>query len=235
MLDRVTLTKVSGVCAILVAVTGIAGFVLFGVADGLTDGLDSDDAVDFLPAFDDEKVIVGVALWLFTLAPLLYLGAVLGIFQALRKAGDVMWIAVVASVVGAETLIASGIIGLAAVYEVATPYVDAGASSRADLAVLGDALFTGSLITELLGGVIVVGIGVLLFSLAILKTGFAPKWVAWLGFIAALLAWLGLLTPTWDVFEDISVIGTIVFFVWLAILGVVLLREQEQTVSAAPA
>ena len=47
------------------------------------------------------------------------------------------------------------------------------------------------------GGVLVAGMGVLLFSLAILRTTVAPKWVAWLSFPVALLGgWFTLLGNT---------------------------------------
>ena len=69
------------------------------------------------------------------------------------------------------------------------------------------------------------GIGVLLFSLAILRTAIAPKWIAWLGFLAALLGgWVTLLGPAAEVFEFIGFIG---FMVWMIAIGVALWRAPE--------
>ncbi|MFB3050707.1 MAG: DUF4386 family protein, partial [Acidimicrobiia bacterium] len=73
----------------------------------------------------------------------------------------------------------------------------------------------------------------LLFSIAILQTGFAPKWVAWLGLIGALGHWLALLSQTSEVFELIGIVGEIAFFVWLIAVGVVLLRKSEPPTPAA--
>ena len=119
------------------------------------------------------------------------------------------------------------------IYEVATPYVEAGPDAGAELLVLGDALFTMSLATRVLGDVIFTGVGVLLFSLAILKTGFAPKWVGWLGLIGALGHWFALLSQTSEVFELIWFVGEIAFFLWLIAVGVVLLRKSEPPTPAA--
>ena len=181
MLERLTLQRVSGVCAILTIVVVIVGFGLFA----LTDVSDSGDALENLPAIDADKAIVAASTWLLTLAPILLLGTVPGLFQALRGAGDVMWFAVLASVIGGLLLVPSTLIELAVIYEVATPYVEAGPDAGAELLVLGDALFSMSLLSRFIGDAIYTGIGGLLFSIAILKTGFAPKWVGWLGLIAA--------------------------------------------------
>ena len=129
MLERVTLQKVSGVCAILIVVVAIVGFALFAS----TDVTDDQDAVEFLPAIDDDKAIIATSTWLFILAPILLLGTVPGIFQALRGAGDLLWFAVLASVIGGLLLISSTVTELAIIYEVATPYVKAGPDAGADL------------------------------------------------------------------------------------------------------
>ena len=112
MLERVTLRKVSGVCAILTVVVAIVGFALFAS----TDVFDAEGAVEALPAVDDDKAIIATSTWLFTLAPLLLLGTVPGIFQALRRAGDVMWFAVLASVIGGLLIIPSTFIELVVIY-----------------------------------------------------------------------------------------------------------------------
>jgi len=228
-LERVTLRKVSGVCAILTVVVAIAGFALFAS----TDVFDTRDAVDALPAVDDDKVIIAISSWLFLLAPILLLGTVPGIFQALRRAGDLMWFAVLASVIGGLLIIPSSLIELAVIYEVATPYVEAGPDARAELLVLGDTLLTLSLLFRLIGDAIFTGIGGLLFSFAILQTGFTPKWVVWLGLMGAMGHWFALLEQTSEVFELIGFVGEIAFFLWLISVGVVLLRRSEPPIPAA--
>ena len=72
----------------------------------------------------ENKVVIATSTWLFTLAPILLLGTVPGLFQTLRRAGDLMWFAVLASVVGGLLIIPSTFFELAVIYEVATPYVE---------------------------------------------------------------------------------------------------------------
>ena len=170
-MERVTVEKVSGVCAIATVVVGVVGFALFA-STGL---LEAKDAVDTFPGVADNKAIVATSSRLFTLAPILLLGTVPGLFQALRRAGDVIWFAALASIIGGLLIIPSTLIELEIIYEIVTPYVEAGPEAGAELLVLGDALFTLSLLFRLVGDAIFTGIGGLLFSLAIIQTGFAPK------------------------------------------------------------
>ena len=191
------------------------------------------DAVEALPAVDADKAIIATSSWLFILAPILLLGTVPGFFQALHPAGEAIWFAVLASVIGVPLLIISTGIELVLIYEVATPYVEAGPDAGADLLVLGDVLITLSLLLRLVGDAIFTGIGGLLFTIAILQTGFAPKWVGWIGLIAAVGHWFILLTQVSEVFELIGLVGEIAFFMWLIAVGVVLLRKSEPPVTAA--
>lgn len=225
---EISLQKVSGACAILTVIVVIVGFTLFAT----TDVSDSGDAVENLPAIDADKGIVAASSWLLTLAPILLLGTIPGLFRALRGAGDVIWIAVLASITGGFLLIPSTLIELAVIYEIATPYVEAGPEAGAELLVLADALLSVSLLSRIIGDVIFTGIGGLLFSLAILQTGFAPKWVGWLGLIAAVGHWFFLMSEVSVAFELIYLVGEIAFFLWLVAIGVVLLRAPRESAAA---
>ena len=220
-LERLTLRKVSGVCAILTVVLGIVAFALFA----LTGISESADAAEVLPQINDKKALVATSTWLFTLAPILLLGTVPGLFQALRQAGDVMWFAVLASIIGGLLIIPSTFFELVVIYEVVTPYVEAGPNAGAGLVVLADGLFALGMLFRLIGDAIFTGIGGLLFSIAILQTGFAPKWVGWVGLIGAVGHWFAPLSQTLEVFELIWFVGEIAFFIWLIAVGVVLLRR----------
>ncbi len=86
---------------------------------------------------------------------------------------------------------------------------------------------------RLIGDAIFTGIGGLLFSIAILKTGFAPKWVGWLGLIGAVGHWFALGSESSEVLEVIFLAGEVAFFLWLIAVGVVLLRKAERPVAGA--
>ena len=220
---KVSLQKVSGVCALLTVAVVIVGFALFA----FTDVSETAPTIEVLPAVDADKATVATATWLITIASILLLGSVPGLFQVLRRAGDIMWVAILASVIGGVFLILANLIELAVIYELAPAYVEAGPDAGAELLVLGDTLFSLTLWSRTLGDLIFTGIGGLLFSIAILQTGFAPKWVAWLGLIGAVGHWFAVLSPASEAFELIWLIGEIAFFLWLIVIGVVLLRKAE--------
>ncbi len=226
---KVSLQQISGVCAILTVTVVIVGFALFAS----TDVSDTAPTVEVLPAVDDDRAIVATATWLIIFATILLLGTVPGLFRVLHHAGEIMWIAVLASVIGGVFLTLSTVIELAVIYELAPAYVEASPDARADLLVLGDTLFSITQWSRALGDTIFTGIGRLLFSLAILHTGFAPKWIGWLGLIGAVGHWFALLAPASEVFELVWFVGEIAFFLWLIALGVVLLRKSELPAATA--
>jgi hypothetical protein len=78
------------------------------------------------------------------------------------------------------------------------------------------------------GDILIWGVTTPLYAFAILNTKLAPKWVGWVGLVAAIFAgWLGLLTPVSSFFDALSTIGFFAFFIFTASLGVVLLRRRE--------
>jgi hypothetical protein len=67
-----------------------------------------------------------------------------------------------------------------------------------------------------------------LYAIAILKTSVVPRWIGWVGMVSAVFGgWLGLLAPASSVIEGLSSIGFLAFFVFLASMGVALLRRKE--------
>lgn len=224
-MDIVSLRKASGIAAILSAVALMVGFVLFVT----TDIVNADNAAEILVAVDADQAIVGAALWMFTLFAVLWLGAVPGIFQALRPAGDLVWIAFIAAAVGAIFMMISALTYFGVVYQLAPEYAASEASS---LLVVGDSIITSSDLARFVGDAISSGIGVLVFSILILRSGIMSKWIGWLGLVVALAAWLGLLTPVAEVFEIIGLAGTIGFAVWVIAAGVTLLRTPGETAAA---
>ena len=75
-----------------------------------------------------------------------------------------------------------------------------------------------------------------LYGYAILKTGVVRRWTGWLGvFVGVSAGWLGLLSYAWGVLEAFSFFGFVGFFVFMASMGVSLLRRQGEDVPAAVA
>ncbi|MCH8248658.1 MAG: hypothetical protein IH913_03515 [Proteobacteria bacterium] len=150
--------------------------------------------------------------WFDTLGLLLFIAAALGIYRALRQAGRLPLIAVVASLTGGIVLLFREFILLGIAYELVPGITD----------VLRQ---TGWLVAGV-GAVLVFFIGVLLFSFAILRTSVVPKWIGWLGVIAVLGFCLMALLPLVFSMATPWFLGRI-FLVWMVAMGVVLLRLKE--------
>ena len=104
-----SLVRVGGVCAILAVVSGIMGRISFGNAWLASRGVDT--------------LITGH--WFDGLALVLIMAAALGFYQALRQAGPLPLIAVVAFLTGVIFLLFHEFIRLGIAYELAPGITDA--------------------------------------------------------------------------------------------------------------
>ena len=194
-MGNISLVRVGGVCAILAAVSGTMARIVFGN--------------EWLKSRGVDTLITGH--WFDTLGGLLFMVAALGFYRALRQAGRLPLIAVVATLTGGIFLVFHGFINLGIAYELVPGT---------------DALSQTDRLATYVGGVLVFFIGVPLFSFAILRTSVVPKWIGWLGVIAALGFYLQALLPL--VFSMATPwFLSWVFLVWLVAMGVVLLRLKE--------
>ena len=195
-MGNISLVRVGGVCAILAVVSGTMARIAFGNAWLTSRGVDT--------------LITGH--WFDTLGLLLFMVAALGIYRALRQAGSLPLIAVVASLTGGIVLLFREFILLGIAYELVPG--------------ISDALRQTGWLVAGVGAVLVFIIGVLLFSFAILRTSVVPKWIGWLGVIAALGFCLMALLPLVFSMATPWFLAR-VFLVWLVAMGVVLLRLKE--------
>ena len=223
-MKRISLMRVGGVCAVGYAI-GLAALIFLLMASGMAE---VEGANQVLPALEEHPAIAATAGWLLVLLPLLLVVSGLSFFRALRQFGSLMWVAAAAFVGGAFLFIYRGFIWLAVTYELAPAYVAASGATRETLAAVSDTLERFAYMADLLGAVLVGGVGTLLFSFAILRSSFAPRWVAWVGVFAAVVGgWFSLLAPVAEVFELISFLGTVAFWVWMVAMGVALWRASE--------
>ena len=192
----ISLVRVGGVCAILAVVSGTMARIVFGN--------------EWLKSRGVDTLIAGH--WFDSLSGLLLMVAALGFYRALRQAGSLPLIAVVASLTGGIVLLLRGFILLGIAYELVPG--------------ISDALRQTGWLVAGVGAVLVFIIGVLFFSFAILRTSVVPKWIGWLGVIAALGFCLMALLPLVFSMATPWFLGG-VFLVWLVAMGVVLLRLKE--------
>ena len=156
--------------------------------------------------------------WFDTLGGLLFMVAALGFYRVLRQAGPLPLIAVVATLTGGIFLVFHGFINLGIAYEL-VPGTDALSQT--------DRLAAG------VGGVLIVGVGVLLFSFAILRTSVLPKWIGWLGLVnvATHVALVTILSGVFDSsIRPPWLLASGTFLGWVLAMGVVLLRLKEPMV-----
>lgn len=222
-MEGLNLQKISGIVAILAGILAAIGLILIATSDVI----EAEEGAEMLTAIDADKNTIAPGMWLLILSPLLMLGALPGIYQRLRPAGDIMRVAAIAVVVNLLFVMLSSMISFGVVYEIATPWVEAGSDATSDLISVGNALMTSSLIIRLVGDAVGLGIGILLFSIAILKTDLAPKWLGWLGLLSALGGWLGLFVSISDIFGLFGMIGAFALFIWLIGLGATMARSEE--------
>ena len=70
------------------------------------------------------------------------------------------------------------------------------------------------------------GVVVALYAWAILKTKILPRWIGWFGVITAVFAgWLGAAAPASRQLQDATFIGLVAFFIWIAAMGIAILRR----------
>jgi hypothetical protein len=123
--------------------------------------------------------------------------------------------------------------------ELVPDFTVADASARAGLQTTGDLLAGMALATNYVGDVLAWGVAVPIFALAVLRTGALPRWIGWLGiFVGVVGGWIGALGLASSTLEDVSALGFLAFFVWMAAMGIAMLgraRRQRIATSARPA
>ncbi len=156
--------------------------------------MDAANSTDALPLMAEHRTRAVIAGWLLVAAPVFLAVAGLGFLEAFRPAGSMMWAAALGFIGGSFLALVRNTIWLAMAYELAPAYANATEGVQSVLAAVGDTLLAfGFMIGDLVGGFLVGGVGVLLFSAGMLRSRLAPRWVAWLGFVVALTGgWLTL-------------------------------------------
>lgn len=231
-----SLTKVGAICALVATVAFVVGFVLMassGVQTLIPET--GDEGLEWIADVQDAGDLFFLGAWLVIFGGLTALVALVGFYDALRDAGPVMVIAPIAAAVGMTLVTISHAVPVAMAYELVPGYTGAGGATQAALAVTSDTLASICLLTNYVGNALGWGVAVPLYAIAILKTSVLPRWIGWLGLVVAVFAgWLGLLGPAWSVIEGITVIGFLGFFVFMASMGIALLRRERSATVVAP-
>ena len=131
-----------------------------------------------------------------------------------------MILAPIAGAVGLTLVTASHVIPIAIAQELAPSYTPENAA-------VFDTFASACLLLNYFGNVFNWAVATPLYAAAILTTGALPRWVGYVGLIAAVFAgWLGLFAPLSGLIEGLTTIGFLAFFVFLISMGITILRRR---------
>ena len=233
-MGNLSLIKAGAVGAVIL----VAGFVI-GIALMASSGVQvlvpptGKDGREWLADAQDagDLFVAGASVTVF--AGLFALLAFVGFYDALRHAGPLMIIAPVAGVAGMVLVTISHATPIAIALELAPRYMEANQATRASLGVTADTFAQFCHLMNYFGDILVWGVTTPLFAIAVLKTSAAPRWIGWVGIASAVFAgWLGILAPLSSIVDGLSAIGFLAFFIFMASLGVALLRNRSASVNA---
>ena len=227
-MKRSTLTTAAGVCGVLTALcfVGGAALMIWSGVDGLIPDT-GQSAIDWIDDVNGANDAFFGGAWLVVAGGLFGLVALVGFWRPLRDAGEMLILAPTLAVAGMTLITLSHLLGIAMAYELVPGYVDGNRTTRDSLAVTTDTLVETARLLNYVGGVLVFGVVVALYAWAVLKTKVLPRWIGWVGVVTAVFAgWLGAASPASRQLEDATFIGLAAFFVWLAGMGIAILRRR---------
>jgi hypothetical protein len=237
VLNKLDMRTVGAVCALLTVAcfaVGIAFMASSGVQLLIPET--GKDGLDWIADVDDAGGAFFVGAWLTILGGFAGLVALVGFYFVLREAGPVLILGPILGAVGLTLVQISHLIPIAMAYELVPDYVAGSAATQASLATTSDTLAILALVLNYAGNAMGWGVVVPLYAIAILKTGAVARWIGWLGMVVAVFAgWLSLLAPASSVIEGLTFIGFLGFFVFLAAMGVSLLRRRPDAPAATSA
>jgi hypothetical protein len=220
--------KVAGVFSIVFVVIFVVSFILYSAA-GVEEDPEKIEA--YLQNVHNNTLYAG-GYWVFVPGFLFLIPIFLGFYQAFREGGGILWVALAASLVGLTLLLASQVISLGLVRQLASGYAEAGVSDKPALEVMAKTLLETTVWADSIGLFLSLGIGVVLVSIGALRTNVIGHWLGWAGVVIGGL--VAITNPLYPVLGLSSLIFNIVYsvafiltFPWFVIMGVFMLRLRE--------
>jgi hypothetical protein len=232
---NINLTTAGAICAVLTTLSFVVGVAFLGGSGVQTLIPETGkNSIEWINDVDDAGGPYFVGAWFIILGGYLGLLAMIGFWEALRDAGQLLILAPILAVVGFTLVQISHLIPIAMAYELVPDYVAATGATKESIASTADMFAVLALVLNYAGDVLLWGVVVPMYAYAALKTRVVGRWIGWLGFVVAFFAgWLGALAPAADAIGSITGIGFVGFFVWMAAMGASLLRGARAPASTA--
>ena len=208
-MGSMTLLRVSGVLVILGAVSFIAATAIHQAGDLPGYRWLPDDPGEWLLDVNRNRNAVMTETWLKISGMLLSMGAGLGTYLVLRRAGPLLWIGVLVLATNSLLIIAQLLVVLGIASEMAPAYAATSEAIRPALEVTATTLLQIGVLAEFVADHMLQPVTGSLFGLAILPTSVVPHWMGWLSLAIALSRSMGLSEPASDAFRAFSTIGFI--------------------------
>ena len=233
----VELRAVAGWFGVLTSVTFVVGIVLMasaGVESLIPDtGPAAETWARQVDAGGGQFIAGG---WLIVAGGLFAVVALIGFHEAFRDGARWMYLAPFLVVVAMTLVTVSHVIPLEVASNFVPAYVAADGSAQSALAVSLQAWAGVSLGLNLTGDTVLWGVVVPMYAVAILRSHVVAHWIGWLGLFTALFGgWLGFLGVFIKPLEGFTFLGFVAFFVWIAAMGVAVLRIPVSRERSAPA
>ena len=225
-----TVTRIGAWCAIGLVVAFVAGIALMA-ASGVQVLIPETgkDGLDWIADVDDASGAFFVGAWLTIVGGILGLVGLIGFYEALRRVGGWLLLAPILGAVGLVLVTISHLLPIALAYEMVPDFKATDANTFDTFASLAQVL-------NYTGDVVLWGVVVPMYALAVLRTAVIPRWIGWLGIFVWVFAGIGeILGPASSAIEGISFLGFVGFFVWMAAMGISLLRREPVPHAAAAA
>jgi Domain of unknown function (DUF4386) len=222
----VGVTRIGAWCAIGLVVAFVAGIALMA-ASGVQVLIPEtgEDGLDWIRDVEDASGAFFLGAWLGIAGGILGIVGLVGFYQALRGAGEWLLLAPILGVVGLTLVTISHLLPIAMAYELVPNFT----ATQADTF---DTFAAQAQVLNYTGDVILWGVVVPMYAVAILRTGLVRRWIGWLAVVVGIFAGLGeALSPASSVIDGITFIGFVAFFVWMAAMGATLLRGETRRTS----
>jgi len=229
-MKNLTPARLGAYCGIGTLISFVAGIALMATSgvQVLIPETGGHKTIDWMRDVNEASGAFFAGGWLVILGGFFALVAFVGFSYALRDAGPTMVLIPVLTAVGFTLVTISHLIPISMGYELVPDYFNASGAAQSSLGTTAGTFAAVAHTTNYAGDALLWGVVTPLCAWAVLATRIVPRWIGWVGLVAAVFAgWLGLLAPASSVIDGLTFIGFVAFFVFVAALGIALLRRGQ--------